>query len=62
MKPGPRLLLIAACTAILAQAATGAADDAIAIAIYRWEHSPHGALLERILPPAVEPEQLPEPR
>jgi len=62
MKPGPKLLLSAACAAILTQAAAGTADDAIAKAVYRWEHSPHGALLERILPPSVEPEQLPEPR
>ena len=27
-----------------------------------WARSPHGAMLERILPPAVEPQQLPEPR
>src|SRR6266850_1917630 len=28
----------------------------------RWEASPHGPLLERILPPTFAPEQLPEPR
>jgi hypothetical protein len=28
----------------------------------RWETSPHGPMLERILPPTFEPEQLPEPR
>ncbi len=39
-----------------------AAADEIAAAKYRWEHSPHGAMLERILPPAVEPAQLPEPQ
>src|SRR5476651_1237080 len=39
----------------------GAADDTIAQAKYRWEQSPHGAMLERILPPSVEPGQLPEP-
>ena len=43
-------------------AQAGAAEDEIAKAEYRWEHSPHGALLERILPPTVEPKQLPEPR
>jgi hypothetical protein len=26
-----------------------------------WAQSPHGRMLERILPPAVEPQQLPEP-
>jgi hypothetical protein len=28
----------------------------------RWETSPHGPMLERILPPTSEPEQLPKPR
>ncbi|MGQ0751871.1 MAG: hypothetical protein ACT4PS_15170 [Betaproteobacteria bacterium] len=27
-----------------------------------WSQSPHGRMLERILPPAVTPEQLPEPQ
>lgn len=53
--------MTAACTALLAQAAAGAAADEIAKAIYRWEQSPHGPMLERFLPPAVEPKQLPEP-
>jgi hypothetical protein len=50
--------LMAACIAVAAQFA---AADEIATAKYRWEHSPHGAMLERILPPAIEPAQLPEP-
>ena len=29
---------------------------------YLWSQSPHGKLLERILPPSIEPRQLPEPR
>ena len=70
MKPWIIWLLaaVAACggarAAIAAAPAaqTGAAEAGIAKAEYRWEHSPHGALLERILPPAVEPGQLPEPR
>jgi cytochrome c2 len=37
-----------------------AADDAVARAAYLWEHSPHGAMLERILPPSLTPQQLPE--
>ena len=28
----------------------------------RWAESPHGPMLERILPPTFEPRQLPEPR
>jgi mono/diheme cytochrome c family protein len=66
MKTGQTVLTIALCLAPAAHAAGGAAGstqaDAIAQAKYRWEQSPHGALLERILPPAVEPGQLPEPR
>jgi hypothetical protein len=36
--------------------------DEIAEAKRRWEASPHGPLLERILPPTFEARQLPEPR
>jgi hypothetical protein len=28
---------------------------------YLWSRSPHGRMLERILPPSIEPRQLPEP-
>ena len=28
----------------------------------RWAESPHGPMLERILPPSVDPRRLPEPR
>src|SRR5688572_33169978 len=35
--------------------------DQIARAAYRWERSPHGSMLERILPPTVDPRRLPEP-
>ena len=37
-------------------------DQAVKDARMRWETSPHGPLLERILPPTFEPAQLPEPR
>ena len=36
--------------------------DEIAEAKKRWSESPHGPLLERILPPTFELRQLPEPR
>jgi hypothetical protein len=39
-----------------------AAGDDIADARKRWAESPHGPLLERILPPTFERAQLPEPR
>ena len=53
-----RQLALAAGLTIAAHAALAA--DEIAIAEYRWAQSPHGPMLERILPPAVEPAQLPE--
>ena len=53
--------LFVAITAVTAGAATPAAEDAVTRAEYRWEQSPHGAMLERILPPSLEPRQLPEP-
>ena len=46
---------------LMTGAAARAADDPVARAKYRWEQSPHGAMLERILPPSLEPRQLPEP-
>lgn len=47
------LLLLLACV--------GVAADEIAEAKKRWESSPHGPLLQRILPPTFEARQLPEP-
>ena len=41
--------------------AWSAAADEISDAKERWSQSPHGPLLERILPPTFEPAQLPEP-
>lgn len=40
--------------------AAHAADEAAA-AKKRWEDSPHGPMLERILPPGFEPSKLPQP-
>jgi len=40
---------------------TALAADEIADARQRWSESPHGPLLERILPPTFEAAQLPEP-
>ncbi len=48
-------------------APAAAADNAslnspeVARAKYLWSQSPHGRMLERILPPAIEPQELPEP-
>jgi len=52
---------------VLALAVAGAAPagdsgaDAVVRAKYLWAQSPHGKMLERILPPSVEPGELPEP-
>jgi len=47
-----------------AQNAVAPSDDApsVAKAKYLWSQSPHGRMLERILPRVIEPEQLPEPQ
>src|SRR5258706_10465744 len=44
--------------------ATAAAQDAQLVeqAKQRWAESPHGPMLERILPPTFEPKQLPAPK
>lgn len=42
--------------------ACSAAADEISDAKKRWSGSPHGPMLERILPPTFEAGQLPEPR
>src|SRR5215213_9704008 len=47
------------CAAALLVAATALADE-IADARKRWAQSPHGPMLERILPPTFEARQLPE--
>ena len=46
---------------LLAFVAAASADE-ISEAKKRWESSPHGPMLERILPPTFELRQLPQPR
>ena len=53
---------LAAAWAVTAQAQTKVDAPEIAKAKYLWSQSPHGRMLERILPPATEPHQLPEPQ
>lgn len=54
---------IAAIIVALPGAHALAADDGSASKpAYRWAASPHGKMLERILPPAITPAQLPEPQ
>ena len=56
--------LAAVCVTAHATVAEAGAPDSpeIAQAKSLWSQSPHGRMLERILPPAVEPHELPEPR
>ncbi len=49
---------IAVSSASLAQSS---AERAVEAARLRWQDSPHGPMLARILPPTFEPDQLPEP-
>ena len=53
---------IAVVLATIALTALPAQADEIEAAKRRWAQSPHGPLLERILPPTFERRQLPEPR
>jgi len=63
-------LAVLACNAPAAESASppasafdeGGTEGGVARAKYLWSRSPHGKLLERILPPSIEPHELPEPR
>ena len=56
-----RLHAVLFSAALLAASnACGAVPDEVARARYLWSQSPHGRMLERILPPSIEPGQLPE--
>ena len=48
--------------AAAAESGGGADSPGVARAQYLWSQSPHGKMLERILPPSIEPHELPEPR
>ncbi len=47
-------------TLALCAAGTASADE-LELARKRWAESPHGPMLERILPPTLQPSQLPAP-
>src|SRR5262245_9955625 len=53
--------LIAAILSAPAAAQNAADTPEITKAKQLWSKSPHGRMLERILPPAIEPQNLPEP-
>lgn len=61
---GIAALLFPACAALAAAAAPPAAPESpeVARAKYLWSQSPHGNMLERILPRSIEPRELPESR
>lgn len=53
---------IFAAASLTAWAQTRTEAPEVAKAKHMWSQSPHGRMLERILPPAIEPHQLPEPQ
>ena len=57
-----RICMKTACVALLLSCACAATagENAVEQAKRLWAQSPHGAMLARILPPAVEPRDLPE--
>jgi hypothetical protein len=58
MRFAAALCAFSLATAALAQSA----EDQLAQAKRRWAESPHGPMLERILPPTFELQQLPDPK
>jgi len=56
-----RAALVALSFLLALSAAAQSGDEAVAQAKQRWAESPHGPMLERILPPGYDPAQLPAP-
>jgi hypothetical protein len=56
-----RAALVALSFLLAVSAAAQSGDEAVAQAKQRWAESPHGPMLERILPPGFDPAQLPAP-
>ncbi len=54
--------LLSTAVSLTGGLALGAESPAVAQAKYLWSQSPHGRMLERILPPSIEPAQLPGPK
>lgn len=50
-----------ACASVAAAASIAEYERSVTDARQRWADSPHGPMLERILPPTFEPAQLPQP-
>lgn len=57
-----RLSLLLVASLFAGGLSHGAESPETAQARRLWAQSPHGRMLERILPPAIEPRQLPEPQ
>lgn len=57
-----RLLVLISAVLPAGGPALAAEAPTAAQAQYLWSQSPHGRMLERILPPSIEPAQLPEPQ
>ena len=56
------LALFSAAVLLAGGPVLGAEAPTVAQAQYLWSQSPHGRMLERILPPSLEPAQLPAPQ
>lgn len=57
-----RLVLPFLLACVNAPAAAGDAENLVNASRARWEQSTHGEMLRRIIPPVIEPAQLPEPK
>lgn len=57
-----RLLALISAALLTGGPVLGAEAPTVAQARYLWSQSPHGRMLERILPPSIEAAQLPEPQ
>jgi cytochrome c2 len=58
----PATRLVVAAILLLVLPARAAQAPEVERARYLWSQSPHGRMLERLLPPSLEPGELPEPR
>lgn len=60
--PAPRLIPLLTAALLSGGPVLAAENAAVDAARGQWSQSPHGRMLERILPPSITPAQLPEPR
>jgi cytochrome c2 len=62
MPAATRLPVLVSAVLLTGGAALAAEAPTVAQTQYQWSQSPHGRMLERILPPSIETAQLPEPQ